>query len=178
MGLCFALAYYQLGLSYTLVEILILIFGLIVCSFIDFDHMIIPDKLSLPGIAIGVIGSFLNPERPWWDGLAGVLMGGGFFFAVAYLYFIIRKREGLGGGDIKLLAWVGAVLGWKAIPFVILSSSIIGSFVGIGLALRSGGSSQTVIPFGPYISLGALIYLFFEGQQLSYWYFQFHSIPS
>ncbi len=173
-GALFALAYYQFGLSWTLLEVLILVFGLVVISFIDLDHMIIPNKLSYPGIIIGLIGSILNPERVWWDGFVGLLMGGGFFWGVAAIYSLIRKKNGLGGGDIKLLAWIGAVAGWKSIPFVILSSSVLGSLIGIGLILSRKGGMQSTIPFGPYIALGALIYLLGEGQVLSEWYLSLH----
>jgi leader peptidase (prepilin peptidase)/N-methyltransferase len=76
----------------------------------------------------------------------------------------------MGGGDIKLLAWIGAVLGWKAIPLVILISSVSGSIIGILLMLKNKGNLKTVIPFGPYLVLGALVYLFAD-QDLSRWYF-------
>ena len=176
MATLFALCFWQIGLSWTLLEVLILVFGLVVISFIDLDHMIIPNKLSYPGIIIGIIGSVLNPERPWWDGLAGLLMGGGFFWAVAFIYSALRKKDGLGGGDIKLMAWIGAAIGWKSIPFVIFSSSIVGSIVGIFLIIRSKGNLQTSIPFGPYIAFGAILYLIANGQKFTEWYFGIHGM--
>lgn len=169
MGSLFAGAFYYLGFSWTLIEALIFIFGLVVCTFIDFDHMILPDEFTLSGIVIGLIGAALNPERAFMDAFWGVLFGGGFLWGMAYVYYLLTNNEGMGGGDIKLLAWVGAVLGWKAIPFVILTSAVIGSVVGLSLATRSKSGLKTVIPFGPYLALGALLYLF-GGATLAQWY--------
>jgi leader peptidase (prepilin peptidase)/N-methyltransferase len=165
----FAVAFMKLGWSYYLLEILILLLGLVVVSFIDLDHFIIPDKISLPGIVLGLLGGLINPERTFTDSLLGMLLGGGFLWAVAYVYYLIKKEEGMGGGDIKLLAWIGAVLGWKSVPFVILGSSILGSIIGIFLILKQKGNLKTIIPFGPYIALAAIIYIF-GGQEIAQWY--------
>lgn len=169
MGVLFAGAYCYFGLSWTLLEALLFIFGLVVCTFIDFDHMILPDEFTLSGIVIGLIGAALNPERDFMDAFWGFLFGGGFLWGMAYIYYVLTGNEGMGGGDIKLLAWVGAVLGWKAIPFVILTSAIIGSVVGLSLAARKSSGLKTVIPFGPYLALGALLYLF-GGATIAQWY--------
>jgi leader peptidase (prepilin peptidase)/N-methyltransferase len=96
-------------------------------------------------------------------------LGGGFLWAVAYVYYLIKKEEGMGGGDIKLLAWIGAILGWKSVPFVILGSSILGSIIGIFMIVKAKGNLKTVIPFGPYIALAAIIYIF-GGQEIAKWY--------
>lgn len=169
IGFLFALTVNSFGISWTTLELLILIFGLVIVSYIDLDTFLLPDKFTLPGIVIGLLGAALNPERTFGDSFLGVLLGGGFLWAIAYLYFLFRKEEGMGGGDIKLLAWIGAVLGWKAIPFVILSSSVIGSVVGLVFAIRSAKGMKTVIPFGPYLALGALLYIF-GGKTLGLWY--------
>ncbi len=172
MSLGFVGFYLHHGLNVYFFEHIILYFGLVTVSFIDFDHMIIPDSFSLGGIVVGLVGAFLNDGRTLADSLLGVLTGGGFLWAVAYLYYVWRKQEGMGGGDIKLLAWIGAVLGWKAIPFVILSSSLVGSFVGLSVSLKSKQGMSTTIPFGPYLALGAILYIFF-GEQFTHWYFGF-----
>lgn len=176
MAITFAGLYLYVGWSWTLLEYLIFAFGLIVVTFIDFDHMILPDVFTLSGIVIGLLGSVLNPERDFWPALGGVLMGGGFLWAVAYLYWVFRKREGMGGGDIKLLGWIGAVLGWSSIPFVILCSSIVGSVVGVLMALRKDEGLASTIPFGPYLALAALVYIF-GGDRLGEWYISLF-IPS
>ncbi|MCB0356040.1 MAG: prepilin peptidase [Bdellovibrionales bacterium] len=171
MAVGFCLLYWWHGWSFYLLEHMIFYFGLVVVSFIDFDHMIIPDSFSLGGIVIGLVGAMFNDGRSFASALGGVLMGGGFLWAIAYLYYLWRKKEGMGGGDVKLLAWIGAVLGWKAIPFVIFASSITGSVVGILISLRSKEGMSTVIPFGPYLALGAIFYIF-GGDRIFDWYFK------
>jgi leader peptidase (prepilin peptidase)/N-methyltransferase len=168
-GVLFAALFLVYGWKWKLLEYLILAFGLVVISFIDLDHQIIPDEFSLGGIAIGLIGSLINPERDFWTAFAGFLMGGGFLWAIAYFYYAIRNEEGMGGGDIKLLAWLGAVLGWAAIPFIILVSSVIGSIVGLTL-VSQGRGLKTTIPFGPYLAFAAILYMI-GGHGLTKWYF-------
>lgn len=176
MALLFAAAGVAIGPHWTLVEALIFIFGLVTVSFIDLDHMILPDKMTLPGILIGLVGAALNPERAFLDAILGVLFGAGFLWAIAYLYYAFRNRAGMGGGDIKLLGWIGAVLGWKAIPVVILLSSVLGSLVGMAQAVRTKGGMQQPIPFGPYLAGAALLYLLFNGARLSDWYLSLHGL--
>ena len=131
MAVLFSALYLKMGLSWTLLELLIFGFGLVTISVIDLKHYLIPDLFSLSGIVIGLVGAVLSPEREWISALFGVLLGGGFLWAIAVIYFALTKKEGMGGGDIKLLAWIGAVLGWQAVPFVILASSLIGTLVGL-----------------------------------------------
>lgn len=172
MAFCFTLTAYFTGPSWTLVEHLILIFGLVTASFIDFDHYILPDVFTLGGLVLGLFGALLNPERSFWEAVAGVVMGGGFLWLVAWAYLVLRKQDGMGGGDIKLLAWIGAVLGWQAIPFVVIVSSLIGTLVGLTVALRRKSGMQTVIPFGPYLALGAALHIW-GGAVLGQWYISF-----
>lgn len=169
-GLLFGLCYFYYGLSWTTLEAVVFCWMLVVCSFIDFDHMILPDEFTLGGLALGLLGALLNPERNFVDAIIGVLIGGGFLWFMAYVYYLLTKKEGLGGGDIKLLAWIGAIVGWKAVPFVITTSAIVGSVVGIAFALRSKEGLKTAIPFGPYLALGAILALF-NGQTLAQQYF-------
>lgn len=176
MAALFAAAGFSLGFQWTLVEALIFIFALVTASVIDIDHMILPDKFTLSGIVIGLVGAALNPERSFVDSLIGAAVGTGFLWAIAYLYFVFRKREGMGGGDIKLLGWIGAVLGWKAIPIVVLLSSVLGSVVGIALTFKTKGGMQKPIPFGPYLAGAALIYLLLDGSRWSDWYLALHGI--
>lgn len=172
MGTLFSLVVWRFGFSWTSLEYLIFIFGLVTVTFIDFDHMILPDEFTLSGVVIGLVGAALNPDRDFISAFLGVLVGGGLLWMVAYFYLAIRKQEGMGGGDIKLLAWIGALLGWQAIPFVVLVSSLVGSLVGIWAARRSGRGMHSSIPFGPYLALAAALYLF-GGSELGQLYFQF-----
>ncbi len=168
-GCLFVAILQKYGISWTTLELLIFSWSLVIVSFIDIDHMILPDVFTLSGVAIGLVGAALNPEREFLPSLVGVLFGGGFLWLIAYLYLVFRKEEGMGGGDIKLLAWIGALLGWTALPFVVLLSSILGAAVGLGLALRRKAGLRSAIPFGPYLALGALVYIL-GGDKLGVWY--------
>lgn len=169
MSFLFVAIVYRFGLTWLSLEYLIFAFGLVVISFIDIDHRIIPDVFSLGGIVVGLVGAALNPDRAFMDAFLGFLGGGGFLFLIAYLYLVLRKAEGMGGGDIKLIAWIGAVLGFKSVFFVVFVSSVIGSFGGVIQMLRTKDGLKSSLPFGPYLSLAAILYLFF-GKELLAWY--------
>ena len=155
----------------TLHGLLIFIFiaTLIVVTFIDMDHRIIPDVITLPGILLFFLFAFAVPTVTWRDSAIGILIGGGSLFSVAWLYHLITGREGMGGGDIKLLAMIGAMLGWKGILFTIFAASAIGTVVGLLTMIKSSKGMRLAIPFGPFLSLGAIFYLFF-GESIIYWY--------
>ncbi len=136
--------------------------ALLVIIWIDIHHQIIPDVISLPGIVIGLLFSLVCPLLYWKDSLFGVLAGGGILYAIAWFYFLWRKVDGMGGGDIKLLAMIGAFLGWQSLPFVILASSLSGTLVGLVAMIKQKKGGQTRIPFGPFLAISALAYLFFQ----------------
>ena len=140
--------------------------ALIAVIFIDFQHQIIPDVISLPGIVLGFGLSFVNPFVAWQDAGLGVLFGGGSFYLVALVYYLLTKREGMGGGDIKLLAMIGAFLGWQALPFVVFGSSLLGTVAGVGAMIKQRKGGKTVIPYGPFLAIAALLYLFFRQEIL------------
>jgi len=143
--------------------------ALIVITVIDLYHQIIPDVISLPGIGVGLLVSLIIPQITFSNSLIGVLLGGGSLFLVATLYQWLFKREGMGGGDVKLLAMIGAFLGWKAVLLTILLSSLIGSVTGILMMVVKGKDFKYAIPFGPFLSLGAVISLFY-GEEIVRWY--------
>lgn len=172
-GALFVLVYFSFDFSAATVVYWLLVAALVVITFIDLDHQIIPDVISLPGIIIGFLCSFAIPWLSWSDSLLGILLGGGSLWLVAVLYEFLTKKEGMGGGDIKLLAMLGAFLGWKAILPIIFISSLVGSLVGVPLMLVKKADSKLAIPFGPFLALGALIYLFW-GQKLISWYLGFY----
>ncbi len=169
MACLFAGLFLQIGWKWFLPEALALAFMLVTASAIDWDSMILPDVFTISGILIGLLGGILNPERAVWDSLFGILFGGGILWLVAVIYRLIRNQEGLGGGDVKLLAWIGAVLGWRAIPFIVIVSCFAGALAGGILTLRGkGGGFQTKIPFGPYLAGGALLSIFLSGWGQAY----------
>ena len=133
---------------------------LIVITFIDIDHQIIPDVLTLPGIPIFFLLAIFVVKVPWSEALIGLLIGGGMLFTIAYIYQLITKREGMGGGDIKLLAMIGGFLGWKSLIFILLVSSFSGAIVGIAAMLIQKKDMKYAIPFGPFLSAAAVACLF------------------
>lgn len=141
---------------------------LVAVTFIDLEHRLIPDKLSLSGLALGLATSWLDPRLDWYQPLVGAATGFGFFYALAWGYEKYSGRAGLGGGDIKLLAMLGAFLGPAGVFTTVLLSSVLGSFLGIAWALaqrRRGGAGEgqagvmaIAIPYGPFLVIGALYY--------------------
>jgi len=162
---------WQFGLSLATVGYFAFAAALVVITFIDLDHQIIPDVISLPGVIAGLLFSLLSPlpTLTVWTSLIGAAVGAGLLLAVALGYQAFTGREGMGGGDVKLLAMIGAFLGWHAIPFTIFIASCVGSLVGVTAMIRTQADSKLALPFGPFLSLGALCYLFF-GEQLIAWY--------
>jgi len=168
-GLLFTIVLYSYGFSAATLVYWSFVAALVVITFIDLDHQIIPDIISLPGIVIGFACSFLIPWLSWLDSLLGILIGGGVLLTIAWIYEKLAKREGMGGGDIKFLGMLGAFLGWQAVFPVVFIASLVGSLVGIPLMLLQKGDTKLAIPFGPFLAFGAMVYLFW-GQQLIYWY--------
>jgi leader peptidase (prepilin peptidase)/N-methyltransferase len=158
--------------------------ALLVVSVVDLDHLIIPDVVSLPGILVGLAVSALVPGGVGlWNAIAGVWLGGGLLWLVAVAYERATGVEGLGLGDAKLLAMVGAFLGWQAIPAVLVIASVVGTVAGLAVLLSHEGrqaarrvrrmlgpaavavhwrraARRTAIPFGPFLALGAAVALF------------------
>lgn len=169
MGVLALLLLHRFGLSLQLPIYFVFCAALLVIIFIDIHHQIIPDRISLPGILIGFAASFFSGEVSWQQSGLGILLGGGVLYLVAYGYFLFTHREGMGGGDIKLLAMIGAFLGWQSLLFVLFSSSLVGSIVGIAAMFKQKKGGQTRIPFGPFLALGALSWLLFSPQILALW---------
>ena len=159
----------KFGPSVTFLALFLFCSALVVITFIDLEHQIIPDEISLSGIVIGFAFSFFLPWQTWLNSLLGILLGGGSLLLVAYSYQWLTGKDGMGGGDIKLLAMMGAFLGWRSVLFIIFASSLIGSVVGITMMLVQKKDSKLAIPFGPYLAFGAVLYIFY-GRQLIHWY--------
>lgn len=146
--------------------------SLVVITFIDLDFQIIPDRITLAGIPVALLaGSLLLPD-PFMrdsalglrDSVVGFLAGGGLFYFVALV-----SRGGMGGGDIKMMAMVGSLMGWKSVLLTTFLGSLTGAVVGIFLMVFRGKGRKTKIPFGPFLALGSLITLLF-GQEILSWY--------
>jgi leader peptidase (prepilin peptidase)/N-methyltransferase len=160
----------QFGLSFPFFLYFLFVAALLVIIFIDIRLQIIPNKISLPGILVGFVGSLFNPLVSWQEAALGILFGGGILYGVAYGYALLTKREGMGMGDVKLLAMIGAFLGYKCLLYVIFFSSLTGSVVGIAAMFQQKKGGQTRIPFGPFLSLAAMSWIFFQDTIFSVWY--------
>lgn len=162
----FVVVYMQAGLSLQGFFWVVFCSYLLIISIIDLHHMIIPDELSLSGIVIGFLYNLSVGPLVWWESLLGIFIGGGIFLSVAWLYEKISKKEGLGGGDIKLLAMLGAWFGAFSILPIILISTSLGSLIGIALMIGTRRNLKASIPFGPFLAFAGIVYLFFEAPLL------------
>jgi len=134
---------------------------MVVITFIDIDHKLILNKVTIPSIIVFYAVSLVF--RPWWEGLIGIAVGYGVPWTIGMLYMAIRKREGLGLGDNMLLALVGALLGWKGVVVSLFGGSVIGSIIGILVLVRAKQNvMQSELPFGPFLAMAAVFYLFAE----------------
>ena len=168
-GLVAVLLFLVFGLSILFPVYFVFVSALIVISFIDLEHRIIPDVISIPGILVGLGVAFFRPDLTPLNALIGSLLGGGLLLAVVIGYYLLTKREGMGLGDVKLLAMIGAFLGWKGMLFTLFSSSVLGALSGMVVMIVKKGDMKLAIPFGPFLSLGAVLYVF-VGERLIGWY--------
>jgi len=171
-GVFYALLLLRFGLHGYTIFYMVFISALIVITFIDLDYQIIPDVISLPGILIGlVMGIFVlidpfsrHDPLGMMNSIIGLLSGGGLFYLIAIL-----SKGGMGGGDIKMMGMLGAILGWKGVLATTFLGSFTGSIVGITLMIAQKKGRKSKIPFGPFLALGAFITLLW-GQELLNFY--------
>lgn len=169
-GIFSIMLYAKFSLSPAFFYWFVFISVLIAISLIDYDHQIIPDIISLPGILIFSSSFYFLPEMTLKNTGLGILAGGGSLYAVAFFYYLLKKQEGMGGGDIKLLAMIGAATGVKGVFFTIFIGSLLGSVGGLLIMFYTQSTNTKLkIPFGPFLSLGAICYIFF-GNEIISWY--------
>lgn len=160
---------YQFGYTYITLFAWLFTLALITLTFIDFDTQLLPDDITLPLLWLGLLfnlnGGFTDLQSAVVGAIAGYLA----LWSIYWLFKLVTGKEGMGYGDFKLLAAIGAWFGWQLLPAVILLSSVLGSVIGIALILMKGKSGNTAIPFGPFLALGGIAALFF-GQQLASFY--------
>lgn len=168
-GLAMVVLVRHFGLVPELPVYVALVATLIVITFIDLDHQIIPDVITLPGIIVGLVCAAVGLGPSLAASIIGLLLGGGFLYAVAAAYEMLAGREGMGGGDIKLLAMIGAFLGWQGVLTTLLVASLSGALVGGFLILLRRVGSRSPIPFGPFLAAGAATALL-VGTRLLDWY--------
>lgn len=145
-----------------LVAILVALFG------IDLEHQILPNSITLPGILVGLMFSTIAPPG-WKDALLGALLGAAVLYGIAAAYYAVRREEGMGMGDVKMLAMVGAFLGWKAVLVTLVLSSFSGAVIGVALIAVQRGGMKLALPFGTFLAVGALAAML-VGDPLITWY--------
>ena len=142
--------------------------ALVVLFAIDLEHQILPDVITLPGLAAGLIFSLAFPPGVL-DAVLGVLVGGGVLWLIGEAYYRYSGQEGMGGGDIKMLAMVGAFLGWKLTLITLVLSSMLGSLFGVAVILSRRGNLKQALPYGTFLALGALVASLY-GDRIVEWY--------
>ena len=162
------ITYLRFGLGWEFASKVILSLSLIVVFFIDLRHRIIPDTITLSGVGIGLLFSFFVKSPSVLDSLIGILVGGVLFYLSAILGELLFKKESMGGGDIKLAMMLGAFLGWQKILLVFFISALLGTIVGTTAILFSKDVKETrMIPFGPFLALGAILAVFLGDMLIS-----------
>ena len=169
----FEAGYWWYGPTPLLAVRLLFACAMIVLFVIDLQHKILPNEITLPGIVVGLVLSGITGPG-WSSSLIGIAVGAGTLFAIAEVYYRIRGEEGLGMGDVKMLAMIGAFLGWKMVLLTLVLSSISGSIVGVAILLVKKESLKYALPFGTFLAIGALISAV-AGDALLMWYFGFYS---
>jgi leader peptidase (prepilin peptidase)/N-methyltransferase len=168
----FLLQYWQLGWQPLLIPRLIFACAMIVLCVIDLQHRILPNVITLPGIVVGFLFSVFLPPG-WRSALIGLAMGGGVLFAIAKAYYRVRGEEGLGMGDVKMLAMIGAFLGWQLMLVTLLLATFTGSIVGLVMIALGRGNLKYALPLGTFLAWSAIVSTVI-GAPLVNWYIRFY----
>ncbi len=160
---------YHFGFHFNLMGALILTWSLIVLTAIDIDHQLLPDDITLPLLWLGLAFNIFNGFVSLKEAVLGAMIGYLFLWSIYWIYKALTGKEGMGYGDFKLLAALGAWLGWTALPIIILLASITGAILGIAAIVFRGRSHSTPIPFGPFLALAGWIALIW-GDKITHYY--------
>lgn len=160
---------WQFGVSVQTLAVLLFTWSLIALSFIDLDTQLLPDSITLPALWVGLAFNLFAVMVPLWDAVVGAMCGYGVLWIVYQAFRLLTGKEGMGFGDFKLLAMLGAWAGWQSLPLTILISSVLGAAVGISLMAFKGQDREVPIPFGPYLALAGWVSLIW-GDRIIAWY--------
>lgn len=149
---------------------------LIVLFVIDLELQLLPNNITLPGIAAGFLFSFIVPPGPMAS-FAGILLGAGVLYGIAAAYYFLRREEGMGMGDVKMLAMIGAFLGWRAVLLTLVLSSFAGAVVGLALMSSKREGLKYALPFGTFLALAAFVAML-AGDAIMSWYLRFFEYPA
>jgi leader peptidase (prepilin peptidase) / N-methyltransferase len=156
------------GWTPLLVPRLVFACAMVVLFAIDLEHQLLPNVITLPGIVVGLIASSVLPPGII-DALIGALIGGGVLWLIGEAYFRYSGQEGMGGGDVKMLAMIGAFLGWKLVLVTLVLSSVLGSIIGMIVIVARKGGMKYALPYGTFLALGALV-ASLAGEAIVEWY--------
>ena len=168
-GIGYGFILWWFGLNWPAAIYALLFSVLLVVTFIDLSHQIVPDVITLPGIVLGLLCASTILPVGLLNSVVGIVLGGGILWVLAWISPYIFGKEGMGGGDIKLLAMIGAFLGWKPALLTIMVGALTGSIVGIGLIALKVARRDQYLPFGPFLAFGAVVAMFFHREILT-WY--------
>lgn len=171
-AILFVLVAAMTPLSVLLAARLVFTAALIVLFVIDLEHQLLPNVITLPGTVIGFVFSLAAPPGPI-DSVLGIILGGGILYAIAAGYYLLRKEEGMGMGDVKMLAMIGAFLGWRAVFLTLILSSFTGAVVGVAMMASQRGGLRYALPFGTFLAIAALVAML-VGEPLLDWYFSLY----
>ena len=143
--------------------------AMIALIFIDFDHQILPDSITLSGVVMGLALAWPRATITFIDALKGAALGASVLFLVSEAYFLLKKVEGMGFGDVKMMGMVGAFVAWKGVLLTLFLGSLVGSIVGVIVIQRSGGDMKTKLPFGTFLGMGAIVTMY-AGERVIEWY--------
>lgn len=168
----FVLTLAQTGVGWLLVARLVFGCAMIVLAFIDLQHRILPNTITVPGIALGFLFSFVGPPG-WVSSLVGIVAGGGSLLLIAWAYERVRRQQGLGMGDVKMLAMIGAFLGWQLMLLTLVVASVMGSLVGMAMVVAGRGHMKYALPLGTFLAIGAIL-ASLTGDAIIAWYMSFY----
>jgi leader peptidase (prepilin peptidase)/N-methyltransferase len=151
---------HRYGLTVAGAEVVVFGWLTLVLGLIDLDHQLLPDVFTYPLIALGVVGAACGGLTNVVDSLIGAAVGAALPTAVILLYRVLRGEEGMGWGDVKYLAAIGATVGVRACLWILVCAAVLGALVGVGLIVAGRGSSRTALPFGTFLALAVLIWLY------------------
>jgi leader peptidase (prepilin peptidase)/N-methyltransferase len=157
------------GVSFETLLLLILTWGLVCLTLIDFDHMLLPDQIVMPLLWLGLLVNIAGTFVPLSDAVIGATVGYMSLFSVFWLFKLFTGKEGMGHGDFKLFALFGAWIGWQLLPILILMASVVGAIIGISLMLFKNHTREQAIPFGPYLAIAGWITVLW-GDGIWTWY--------
>ena len=170
----FVLNFHVFGAGPILVPKLVLSCAMVVLFAIDLEHHLLPDAITLPGIVAGFLFSLLFPPGPLASAI-GILVGGGSLWLIGEAYYRYAGQEGMGGGDVKMLAMIGAFLGWKLVLVTLVFSSIAGAVIGLLVILSRRGDLRYALPYGTFLALAGLIASLY-GDRIVAWYVGFYVV--